>query len=255
MPTKLRQKATPRRQKIMPHLWYAKEAEAAARFYASIFPDSGVDRVTPLPIESPSGPAGSVKIVDFRLFGQRFQAITAGPLDPFNHAISLVVLCDDQAELDRYWRALLADGGEPEMCGWLRDKFGVSWQIVPAELDRMIGDRDRERAIRVCEVMLQQQKLDMDALRAAYGGAAARPATARKQRARPRGAVKRTSGQGRGRKSGRGHKPEQGQRRGRSRARERAPAVELQRPLTSRSLLPTAARAMKTGASGFRVGR
>ncbi|MEW5854006.1 MAG: VOC family protein [Myxococcota bacterium] len=162
------------RQKVMPHLWYAKEAEAAARFYASIFPNSSVDRVTSLPVDTPSGPAGTVKVVDFRLFGQRFQAISAGPLDPFNHAVSFVVLCEDQAELDRYWKALLKGGGEPEMCGWLRDKFGLSWQIVPAELDEMMSDPDRERAIRVCEVMLRQQKLDIGALRAAYEAAPSR---------------------------------------------------------------------------------
>ena len=96
-------------QKITPFLWYSKEAEAAAAFYASIFPDSRVNRVTALPSESPSGPPGSVKVVEFVLFGQPFIAMSAGPLDPFNHAVSFVVNCDDQAELDRYWNALLPD--------------------------------------------------------------------------------------------------------------------------------------------------
>ncbi len=100
-------------QKIVPHLWYAKEAEEAAAFYASVFPDSRVVRVTSLPAESPSGPAGSVKVVEFELFGQPFMAITAGPLDDFNHAVSFVVNCDDQAEVDRYWNALLSAGGTP----------------------------------------------------------------------------------------------------------------------------------------------
>src|SRR5213082_2640587 len=118
--------AVKRSSKIFPHLWYAKEAEEAARFYASIFPDSRVDRVTPLPVDSPSGPAGSVKLVEFTLFGQPFMAMSAGPLDPFNHAISFVVNCDDQAELDRYWNALL-EGGKAEACGWLKDRYGVSW--------------------------------------------------------------------------------------------------------------------------------
>ncbi len=99
--------------KIFTHLWYANEAEEAAKFYASIFPYSRVDRVTPLLSETPSGPPGSVKVVDFTLFGQRFQAITAGPHDRFNDAISLVVLCDSQTELDRYWTALLEGGGKP----------------------------------------------------------------------------------------------------------------------------------------------
>ena len=115
------------RQKITPHLWYAKEAEEAARFYASIFPDSAVRRVTPLPAETPSGPAGSVKVVEFTLLGQEFLAISAGPFDPLNHAVSFVVNCDDQAELDRYWKALLKDGSA-EQCGWLKDKYGLSWQ-------------------------------------------------------------------------------------------------------------------------------
>src|SRR5688572_32133775 len=98
--------------KIFTHLWYAREAEEAASFYASIFPDSRVERVTPLMADTPSGPAGSVKVVDFTLLGQRFQAMTAGPHHEFNDAISLVVLCDDQAELDRDWNALLAGGGK-----------------------------------------------------------------------------------------------------------------------------------------------
>jgi predicted 3-demethylubiquinone-9 3-methyltransferase (glyoxalase superfamily) len=156
-------------QKITPHLWYAKEAEEAARFYASIFPDSRVDRVTPLPIDTPSGPAGSVKVVDFTLFGQRFQAISAGPLDPFNHAISFVVHCEDQAEIDRYWTAL-SKGGSIEQCGWLKDKYGVSWQIVPSVLQEMIADRDAKKARRVLEVMMNMVKLEIAPLEAAYAG-------------------------------------------------------------------------------------
>lgn len=156
------------RQKITPHLWYAKEAEEAARFYASIFPDSRVDRVTALPADSPSGPAGSVKVVEFTLFGQPFMAISAGPLDPFNHAISFVVNCDDQAEVDRYWDVLLKGGGSPEQCGWLKDKYGVSWQIVPAVLGDMMIDPDREKARRVAEAMLKMVKLDIAGLKAAY---------------------------------------------------------------------------------------
>ena len=126
-------------QKITPFLWYATQAEEAAAFYASIFPDSRVERVVTLPSESPSGPPGSVKVVDFVLFGQRFAAMTAGPLDPFNHAVSFVVNCENQAEIDRYWNALL-DGGAPEQCGWLKDRFGLSWQIVPAVLGDMMAD-------------------------------------------------------------------------------------------------------------------
>ena len=155
--------------KIMPHLWYTREAEEAARFYASIFPDSRVDRVTALPVDSPSGPAGSVKVVELTLLGQPFMAISAGPMDTFNHAISFMVMCDDQAELDRYWNALL-EGGTPEACGWLRDRYGLSWQIVPTELGAMMSDPDRERARRAAEAMMTMVKLDIAALRAAYEG-------------------------------------------------------------------------------------
>ena len=161
--------ASTRGDKIFPHFWFAKEAEEAARFYASIFPDSRVDRVAALPVDSPSGPAGSVKMVDFMLFGKRFQAISAGPLDPFNHAISMVVVCEDQAELDRYWSALL-QGGKEEQCGWLRDRYGVSWQVVPRILDDMLADSDVARGKRVGEAMLKMVKIDIAKLKAAYDG-------------------------------------------------------------------------------------
>jgi predicted 3-demethylubiquinone-9 3-methyltransferase (glyoxalase superfamily) len=157
--------------KIFPFFWYAKEAEEAAQFYASIFPNSRVDRVTTMQSESPSGPPGSVKVVDFTLFGQRFQAMSAGPQDPFNHAISMVVLCEDQAELDRYWNALLKGGGQTEACGWLRDKYGVAWQIVPAVLDEMMADKDPLRSKRATDAMLGMIKLDIAKLQAAYSGA------------------------------------------------------------------------------------
>ena len=156
-------------QKITPFLWYATQAEEAAAFYASIFPDSRVDRVVALPSESPSGPPGSVKVVDFVLFGQRFAAMTAGPLDPFNHAVSFVVNCENQAEIDRYWHALL-DGGTPEQCGWLKDRFGLSWQIVPTVLGDMMADRDRAKAKRAADAMLKMVKLDIATLQSAYTG-------------------------------------------------------------------------------------
>jgi len=156
------------RAKIYPFLWYAREAEEAARFYASIFPDSRVDRVTTMQSESPSGPPGSVKVVDFTLFGQRFQAMTAGPHHDFNDAISMVVLCADQAELDRYWDALLKGGGKPQACGWLNDKYGLRWQIVPARMVEMMADKDPVRSKRVTEAMLQIIKLDIAELEKAY---------------------------------------------------------------------------------------
>lgn len=154
--------------KIYTHLWYAKDAEEAARFYASIFPGSRVDGVWSLPSDSPSGPAGSVTVVDFTLLGQRFQAITAGPHHDFNDAISIVVRCDDQAELDRYWNALLEGGGTPQACGWLIDRFGLRWQIVPAALDEMMREDDAARSKRVADAMLKMVKLDIAALDQAY---------------------------------------------------------------------------------------
>jgi predicted 3-demethylubiquinone-9 3-methyltransferase (glyoxalase superfamily) len=160
--------ASRERSKIFTHLWYAKEAEEAARFYASIFPDSRLDRVTSLPSDSPSGPAGSVKVVDFTLLGQRFQAISAGPHHEFNDAISMVVLCDDQTELDRYWNALLEGGGRAQACGWVIDRFGLRWQIVPAILDEWMRDEDAARSKRVTDAMLKMVKLDIAALEKAY---------------------------------------------------------------------------------------
>lgn len=154
--------------KIFTHLWYADGAQEAARLYASIFPDSRVERVWTMPAESPSGPAGSVEVVDFTLLGQRFQAMTAGPHHDFNDAISIVVVCDDQAELDRYWNALLEAGGKPQACGWLMDRYGLRWQIVPAALDGMMRSGDPAASKRVAEAMLGMVKLDIAALESAY---------------------------------------------------------------------------------------
>jgi predicted 3-demethylubiquinone-9 3-methyltransferase (glyoxalase superfamily) len=156
-------------QKITPFLWYAREAEEAAKFYTGIFPDSRVTRVSTLPSESPSGPPGSVKVVEFELFGQSFVAMSAGPLDPFNHAVSFVVNCEDQAELDRYWNALL-EGGAPEECGWLKDRYGLSWQIVPTVLGELMADPDQAKAKRAADAMLKMVKLDIAALKKAHAG-------------------------------------------------------------------------------------
>jgi predicted 3-demethylubiquinone-9 3-methyltransferase (glyoxalase superfamily) len=155
--------------KIVPHLWFAHKAVEAANFYASLFPDSRVDDVTPVPADTPSGPAGSGQVVEFTLAGQPFMAINAGPLDPFNHAISFIVNCDDQAEVDRLWDAL-SEGGTIEQCGWLKDRYGVSWQIVPTVLGEMMKDKDRDRGKRVMEAMLQMKKLDIESLEKAYAG-------------------------------------------------------------------------------------
>jgi len=156
--------------KISPHLWYTEKADEAAAFYASIFPDSHVTSVTAIPAETPSGPAGSVKVVEFTLCGQSFLAIGAGPHDPFNDAISLHVACEDQAEVDRYWNGLLEGGGKPVACGWLTDRFGVRWQISPRRLGELMKDKDRARAKRVTEAMLKMVKFDIAELERAANG-------------------------------------------------------------------------------------
>ena len=156
--------------KIYPHLWYAKGAEEAATFYASVFPDSRLDRVSTLMSESPSGPPGSVKVVDFTLLGQRFQAMTAGPHHDFNDAISLVVECEDQQEIDRYWNAILEGGGKEAACGWIIDRWGVRWQIVPRLLNDLMNDQDPTRSKRVTDAMLQMVKLDIATLEKAARG-------------------------------------------------------------------------------------
>jgi predicted 3-demethylubiquinone-9 3-methyltransferase (glyoxalase superfamily) len=155
-------------QKIVPHLWFAEKAVEAANFYVSLFPDSRVDSVTPLAADTPSGPAGSVRVVEFTLAGQRFMAIEAGPLDAFNHAISFLVNCEDQPEVDRLWSAL-SEGGTIEQCGWLKDRYGLSWQIVPTALGELMkGDPASSR--RVMEAMLRMKKLDVAALQQAAAG-------------------------------------------------------------------------------------
>jgi predicted 3-demethylubiquinone-9 3-methyltransferase (glyoxalase superfamily) len=157
-------------QKIVPHIWYAKEAEEAARFYASIFPNSRVDRVTTLPTDSPSGPAGSVAVVEFTLFGQSFMAISAGPHHEFNDAVSFLVNCDSQQEIDRYWDAILANGGKAVACGWINDKYGLRWQISPTVLGEMLTDKDKAKARRAADEMMKQVKFDIAKLEAAYRG-------------------------------------------------------------------------------------
>jgi predicted 3-demethylubiquinone-9 3-methyltransferase (glyoxalase superfamily) len=157
-------------QKIATFLWYKREAVEAARFYTTLFPDSHVDRVSALPSDSPSGPAGSVEIVEFTLFGQSFKAMSAGPHHDFNDAISLMVSCESQAELDKYWDGILKHGGKPQACGWITDKYGVRWQIVPTVLLTMMGDPDQAKAARTAKEMLSQVKFDIARLEAAYHG-------------------------------------------------------------------------------------
>jgi predicted 3-demethylubiquinone-9 3-methyltransferase (glyoxalase superfamily) len=154
--------------KLSPFLWFAKDAGAAAKFYCSIFPGSSIVNSSKLESESPSGPPGSVEVVTFMLFGQPFQAMSAGPHHEFNDAISFVVRCADQAELDRYWNALLDGGGKPQACGWLIDKFGVRWQIIPAAFEEMMSDKDRARSKKVTDAMMKMVKLDLAELERAY---------------------------------------------------------------------------------------
>jgi predicted 3-demethylubiquinone-9 3-methyltransferase (glyoxalase superfamily) len=165
---------TSRRAKLFPFLWYARDAEGAARFYASIFPDSRVERVSIMQSESPSGPPGSVKVVDFTLLGQRFQAMTAGPHQEFNDAISFMVECDDQAELDRYWKGLLKGGGKEVACGWLTDRFGVRWQVTPRMLNDLMASKDKALSKRVTDAMMKMVKLDIAQLEEAAWGTAPR---------------------------------------------------------------------------------
>jgi predicted 3-demethylubiquinone-9 3-methyltransferase (glyoxalase superfamily) len=155
--------------KVTQHLWFEKDMEAAIRFYASLIPGSAVEWTTAIPAETPSGPAGSVKIASFTLGDQRYMAIEAGPLDPFNHSFSIMVECNTQAEIDRLWDAL-KEGGSTEHCGWLRDRWGLSWQIAPKRLGELMMDPDRARAKRVTEAMLKMVKFDIAKLEAAANG-------------------------------------------------------------------------------------
>jgi predicted 3-demethylubiquinone-9 3-methyltransferase (glyoxalase superfamily) len=155
--------------KVTQHLWFEKDMEAAIQFYTSLISGSAVESVTTIPAETPSGPAGSVKIAAFALGDQRYMAIEAGPLDPFNHSFSIMVECDTQAEIDRLWDAL-KEGGSTEQCGWLRDRWGLSWQIAPKRLGELMMDPDRAKAKRVTEAMLKMVKFDIAALEAAAKG-------------------------------------------------------------------------------------
>ena len=149
--------------RIAPCLWFDGAAEEAASFYVSLLPDSQVDTVVRSPANTPSGPEGSVLVVEFTLAGQRFIALNGGPRFRFNEAISFTIDCSDQAEVDRLWEALSADEAA-EQCGWLKDRFGVSWQIVPSALPKLLGDPDPDKARRVMEAMLQMKKIEIAAL-------------------------------------------------------------------------------------------
>ncbi len=155
--------------RVTQHLWFEKDMEAAIRFYTSTIPGSSMSAIHAMPAGNPSGPAGSVHIGDFTIDNQRYMAIETSPLDPFNHGFSIMVECDDQAEIDRMWDAL-KQGGSTEQCGWLKDRWGLSWQIVPAVLCKLMSDPDRAKARRVAEAMLQMVKFDIAGLQRAADG-------------------------------------------------------------------------------------
>jgi predicted 3-demethylubiquinone-9 3-methyltransferase (glyoxalase superfamily) len=155
--------------KIAPCLWFDGEAEEAANFYVSLLSDSHIDQVQRNVTDSPAGKAGTVLTVEFTLAGQRFLALNGGTRFEYTPAISFQVDCADQAEVDRLWDAL-SHGGASNRCGWLKDRYGVSWQIVPTMLPTLLGDRDPVKAQRVMQAMLQMSKLDIAALEAAHAG-------------------------------------------------------------------------------------
>jgi predicted 3-demethylubiquinone-9 3-methyltransferase (glyoxalase superfamily) len=158
------------RPKIFPCLWFDGQAEDAANFYVGLLPGSRIDKVWKSPADTPSGPAGMVLTVEFTLGGQHVQALNGGPDFHFNEAVSLVIECEDQAEVDRLWDTLTADGGEPGPCGWLKDRYGLSWQIVPKALNEMVESTDKDAARRAMEAMLQMGKIEVEELRRAYEG-------------------------------------------------------------------------------------
>ncbi len=157
--------------KIAPCLWFNGQAEEAAKLYTSLLPNSRIDKVMRSPADNPSTPAGAVLVVNFTLAGQEFIGLNGGPQFTFSEAVSFTIHCDDQAEVDRLWAALIEGGGAPGQCGWLKDRFGVSWQIVPRAMDEILGGPDPAGAARAMQAMLKMTKLDVAKLRAAYEGA------------------------------------------------------------------------------------
>jgi len=156
--------------KIVPCLWFDGRAEEAAAFYVGIFPDSRIDDVSRSPADNPSTSAGEVLLVRFTLAGQQFLGLNGGPQFAFTEAVSFQIDCGTQAEVDRYWDALTEGGGSPGQCGWLKDRFGLSWQVVPRELGEILGGPDGEGAARAMTAMLQMGRLDVAKLREAYEG-------------------------------------------------------------------------------------
>ncbi|HEX8365589.1 MAG TPA: VOC family protein [Allosphingosinicella sp.] len=158
-------------QKIVPCLWFDGDAEEAAAFYVTLFPDSRIDRVVRSPADNPSMKKGGILVVDFTLAGQKYTGLNGGPQFHFTEAVSLQVHCDDQAEVDRLWDAIEGNGGKPSACGWISDRWGLSWQITPRLLLEMIASEDRAAAERAMQAMMEMVKLDVAELQRAYDGA------------------------------------------------------------------------------------
>jgi predicted 3-demethylubiquinone-9 3-methyltransferase (glyoxalase superfamily) len=154
---------------ITPFLWFDDQLEEAMAFYVSLFGDSAVLNVNRLP-DGTGGAPGKVMVATFRIAGQEVMGLNGGPVYQLSPAFSFFVSCEDQAEVDRLWAALCADGGQPGECGWLVDRFGVSWQVIPTALGRLMGDPDQERAGRVIQAMLRMKKIEVAELEAAYAG-------------------------------------------------------------------------------------
>jgi predicted 3-demethylubiquinone-9 3-methyltransferase (glyoxalase superfamily) len=160
-------------QKITPFLWFDGQAEDAVNFYTSLFKNSKIGRIlryTEEVAKNSGRPVGSVLTIEFEIEGQKFVALNGGPLFKFNESVSFVINCETQEEVDYFWEKLTADGGEESQCGWLKDKFGLSWQITPTVLIEMLHDKDPEKAERVMKAMLEMQKIEISKLKAAYGG-------------------------------------------------------------------------------------
>ena len=158
-------------QKITPFLWFDDQAEEAVNFYTSLFKNSKIGRIFRNPkeaAEKTGRPVGSVLTIEFEIEGQKFVALNGGPLFKFNESVSFVINCESQTEVDYFWEKLTADGGEESACGWLRDKFGLSWQIIPTVLIDMLHDGDQEKSGRVMQAMFEMKKIDIKALKDAY---------------------------------------------------------------------------------------
>jgi predicted 3-demethylubiquinone-9 3-methyltransferase (glyoxalase superfamily) len=158
-------------QKITPFLWFDDQAEEAVKFYTALFKNSKMGRILRYneeAAEKTGRPVGSVLTIEFEIEGQKFVALNGGPLFKFNESVSFVINCETQEEVDYFWEKLTADGGEESACGWLKDKFGLSWQVTPTMLIDMLHDNDQEKSGRVMQAMLQMKKIDIKALEDAY---------------------------------------------------------------------------------------